>query len=467
MAIVDKYGRPFTAPERSTGDSGRRNPYGYNLNAGGLMNPVTGLGTGLDKTEASFYYPTRFYYKSALQILCVQSWAAANFIDYPIDDMFIRWRNFESDDTNTVEAMVEAELKHDVRDALRRAMKAGRQYGTGLLVMMTNEAPLEIPLNIDQIRPGDLANLLVVDRYDCSVHQRDDDLFSPNYGKPIMYDIHPEYGGQRVRVHASRTLRFEGIVAPSDSGLTYYHKDWGVSRLTPVIKAITQDQALASAIAHLSQEASIPVLAVSNLRATLAGRGGNKEATAEQIGGDVNRLKSNHRLMMLDKEDEEFSRIAVQFGGLAHIMDRFNQRVAAAGRIPQTRWMGQPPVGMNATGDSDNRNYIMMVEAMRDEQLMSVLKTLDMVLAKDAGIKEAPEYKFQSLMEMSEKEIADVSKTKVEAASAAIASVIIDEDEAREALNGDPFFGELTGDAPEVEDPEPDLDDMPPNNPED
>ena len=96
---------------------------------GGYSNPLTGAGTGLDKTEGSFYLPTCFWYKSPLEILAVQSWAIRNYLDFIVDDMFIKWRNFESDTDGVVERFEEAEQKHNVTDKLSKAMRAARQYG--------------------------------------------------------------------------------------------------------------------------------------------------------------------------------------------------------------------------------------------------------------------------------------------------------------------------------------------------
>ena len=243
-------------------------------------------------------------------------------------------------------------------------------------------------------------------------------------------------------------LRFDGITAPSDSGFTIYSQDWGESKLIPVIISILEDQGLASSISHLSQEASIPVLAVSDLRATMAGQN-PKETSPEDIGRQVNQMKSNHRLLMLDKEQEEFTRVAVQFGGLANLLDRFGARVAAAAKIPRTRWLGASPIGLNSTGDSEMQNYVMMVEAERENQLPDQLEILDMIVARDAGLDEPPEYEWLSLLEMGDKDKAEVAKLKAEAVTAAINVNTMDEDDGRRVLDGDAIFGELPGPAPE------------------
>ena len=150
-------------------------------------------------------------------------------------------------------------------------------------------------------------------------------------------------------------------------------------------------------------------------------------------------------------------RIAVQFGGLADLMDKFPARIAAARKIPYTRFMGNPPKGMNATGESDQDNYILMMEANREAKMRDVLgMQLDPILARHAGLKEAPEYEWRSLLELSDRDVAEAAKLKAEALQIAVTGYWMDEDEAREAINGDPVFGELPGAAPEApEEPDP------------
>ena len=77
-----------------------------------------------------------------------------------------------------------------------------------------------------------------------------------------------------------------------------------------------------------------------------------------EIGEQINAGKSNWRLLMLDEPGrEEFRREAVAFAGLAEIMDMYPLRVSASRRIPDTKFLGRPPRGMNATGVSDEKNY--------------------------------------------------------------------------------------------------------------
>ena len=109
---------------------------------------------------------------------------------------------------------------------------------------------------------------------------------------------------------------------------------------------------------------------------------------------------------------------------------------------------------MNATGDSDTENYVKMAESERERLLADPLPVLDEVLARDAGIREVPDYSWPSLVDLSDLDVATAAKVRAEAVEKALTMGAIDEDEAREMLDGTPVFGPLEGPAPEPEEPE-------------
>ena len=433
------------------------------LGGGGLVQTKTGMGGAKDKGVGMSFVPKRYISRYPLEILYKQSWAAAKFIDIPIDDMMVRWRNWEAgDDEDAAYAMAEAESEAEVRTRIARAMKAGRLYGTGLLCMMTREDNLEMPLNVERIRKGDLANLLVLDRFSTSVIVRDDDLFSRTYGMPLIYELHPRRSGYsgfgNFRIHTSRVLRFDGIRSLGDDGSSIYEQDWGVSELVRALDAIFQEASTAQAIQHLVQEASIAILKVQGLGEVLANQDNPldpDERSAVQIAEQISEMKSIYRMALMDST-EDFDRVAVQFSGIAELLDRFFIRLAAMADIPATRFLGRSPVGMNATGESDLQNYGHHVAAMQVKFLTDPLRRIDEVLARHAGIQgEPPTYEWPELFNVDPKTQSEAVKNNVESLAAMIDKGVIDEDEAREALDGTPLFGELDGEAPGM--PEPDM----------
>ena len=142
---------------RSNANAGRTATYYGSLTQGGLVNNASGIGTSLDKSEASFFTPTRLYWRSPLEVLYNQSWACRNAIDIPVFDMFQKWRTCEDGDIEgSADQFAEEEERVRLRERLPKAVAGGSLTGTGMLILQTREAPPEEPLEVDRIRPGDL-----------------------------------------------------------------------------------------------------------------------------------------------------------------------------------------------------------------------------------------------------------------------------------------------------------------------
>lgn len=406
---------------------------------GGLVNPISGAGTDLDKNAFSFFSPTRVFSKNTYETMYVESWAAGKFVDIPIDDMFIRWREFTDMEEKTKKLVQKAEKEFLLRDKLSRSMKAARLYGTGLMIFITKEAKPERPLNISRMLPGDLLNILTVDRFDANVIGKNNNVFSKNYGKPEFYTINLRSAGS-ITVHHSRVIRFDGIKSTSDNSWDSYDDDWGVAPIIPVLTEIFQESNTSKGVSHLVNEASIPVQKVEGLEDILAGTG-DEMNLAERMA-ELTMLRSIYRTVFMDAEDS-FERHDVTFSGLPDVLDRNAIRLAAAANIPVTRFWGKSAVGLNATGEGDERNYALQVNSDQENKLRDPFDFTDRILIRHLGLTEPIEYRFPSILDMSDGDKADVLTKKSQAISSLVQSGTITEDEARKALDGDDIIGDL------------------------
>ena len=410
---------------------------------GGLRNKLSGLGGTGDKGAASYFVPTVIRNRYLLETFYNESWVCAKLINIPVDDMFVRVRQWQGEDENTVKMMEDLEDSLGVADALASAMKSGRLYGTGLLVIVTNEAMMNTPLVIENIKPGDLKSLLYFDRFNASVQMWNQNPMSPMFGQPEIYKIQSRLLNEQWEIHPSRVLRFDGKKPINVDGWSgAYERTWGVSEIIAAMTEIQHDSTFVNAIAHLSQEASIPVVKIQRFKEALAGMQGPDTPSVSEMGALFNQHKSLFRTLFLDKNDE-FERVAVSFAGMAEMMDRFPERVAAVAGIPKTRFLSSSPAGMNATGESDMKNYAVHVAAMRQRMLRVPLKKLDAIMAKHLGLPEPLMYEWPSLIDLSDEELANISKTKAETVGSLVDRRVIMENEARMMLSGDPLFGEL------------------------
>lgn len=415
----------------------KRDNYGQTTQ--GFMNPVSGAGTSLDKNSSSFFNPTVLYSKNFHETIYVESWAAKKFVDIPVDDMFVKWRQFSDMSESSKELVEAAENVYDIRGKLSNSLKGGTLYGTGLFIILTKEAMPEKPLIVERLQPGDLANILTVDRFDATALATNKNPFSLNYGLPEFYRINLRMGGT-FNVHHSRVIRFDGMKPTSDNSWQSYDEQWGVASLIPVITEIFQDSNVSKGVAHLVNEASIPVQKIDGFEDAISGTGG-EQSLADRMA-ETTLLRSIYRTVFMDSEDD-FSRHDVTFAGLPDVLDRNATRLAAAANIPATRFWNTSAVGMNATGEGDARNYALQVNSDQVNKLTAPLHKIDRVLERHLGLTEPITYEFVSILDASESEKTDIFLKKSQAIVPLVNSAIIDEDEARRILDGDQVVGDL------------------------
>lgn len=412
-----------------------------------LTNPVSGMGGISDKAAFNQFNLMRRPPQQELDNLYYQSWAARKLVDLPVDDMLRRWREWNSENLKMASAVSEVEERFEVRSLFVRTAKAARLYGSALLVLVDRQEDMNLPLNTSTWRPGRLSSLRSVGGYAYSIPRIDRNFLSPTYGMPEHYLLHEHYGAP-LKVHPSRVLRLWGVEPLSEYFSWHVGIRYGISVLQPVLATIFEDEAIVASAAHLVQETSIPILQIPGLREALAAAGpvDFDSVDASEYMNTLNANKGIYRTLLLD-QDEEFKRVDVSWTGLPDLMDRMSNRLAAAADIPTTRFEGRSPAGMNATGDSDMDNYVLMLEAERLRQWGGgKLRLLDEVLVAEAGFSLESDltYKWPPLRLVNPKEETQMVIQQVEAVVKALDYNLIDEEEARDLLTKQGFFSSLS-----------------------
>ena len=416
-----------------------------------VVNPVTGMGTDLDKSAHTGFQRISMTEQQA-ETIYQASWAAAKLIDIPVQDMLYRGRKWVDDaDKAWIKQLDKAWTKKKGWKRLKGTLTNARLHGTGMLIIVP-KGPLNQlahPWKPSEMQQGQLANLWVMNRWQADIWSRNYALNQEDFGEPYHYQISPRWvqGGQeQVIVHRSRIVRFDGREAPSTEGWdiasTYDEPDWGWSELLVALNEIHRYAATNAGIAQLVQEASIFTLKVDGFKEAMMGRSDPGEPSAEQLASTINSLKSLYRALILDREDEA-DRVHVSFGGLSEIQRLQAEILAAIADIPITRFLSTSPAGMNATGDSDARNYAIRVGALQ-KGLDDPVAILDEVLSRDAGIwrEDAPEWKWVPLVDLSPKDQAEIEKLQTETVMIAYKDGLVDEEEGRAALPEE-RFGQL------------------------
>lgn len=377
-----------------------------------LTNLVSRMGTGRDKAAHSTYGDVLV---DDIQIVNAYrgAWLPRKIVDIPALDSCRNWRNWQGKD-DQIEKIEAEEKRLNVRGKVLEARTKARLLGGAAILIGTGESDMLVPLDVERIKVGGLQYLTVFTRKDLSAGELERDPASEFYGKPTFYRVRGK-NGATVDVHPSRLAIFQGNSVPDEDHAQF--QGWGDSVLVAVMDAIKNADSTAANIASLVFEAKVDIIRVPNFMASI----GDEEYKRKIIDRYTlaNTSKGINGTLMLDKEEEYESKSA-SFAQLPDVLDRFLTIVSGAADIPATRLLGQSPAGLNSTGEADLRNYYDRVSAMQEIEMTPALFRLDECLIRSALGPRDPSiyYSWAPLWQMTDKERADIFKTKADAARA-------------------------------------------------
>ena len=90
-------------------------------------------------------------------------------------------------------------------------------------------------------------------------------------------------------------------------------------------------------------------------------------------------MKSINNILLLDST-ESYDTKTVALNGVKDLIWEYLRIIAAAVGIPATRFLSASPDGMNATGESDQNNYIDLLTGWQANQYSPRLEIIDSIL---------------------------------------------------------------------------------------
>ena len=313
--------------------------------------------------------------------LYYKEWTAQKIVDIPVQDTLRKdweYKGLDEIQTKTIERRLRKLL---FRRSLRQGLKLERLVGGAVVLMglkSANESDVATPLDLDTVRPGDLFYTNVFPRTRITVLEKDRNPLSPTYGKPEVYRVHG------YPVHVSRLLVFDGdpLVDNETSDLGFVnrsHDGFGVSVLSPIYDDIIRSVGSRQAAVHLIHRASILLILNDNQKSMMSTQGGEEalaklDAMADQI--------NMYQAAMIDGKNVKLDKWSAAFGSVPELMEKYLQIISAASDIPATRFLGQAPGGLNATGASDLENYYNNIDDKRENRLRPQLEKLMQVLIR-------------------------------------------------------------------------------------
>ena len=351
----------------------------------GYINSLAYLGEASELQKASEYQRhsiTGDFEK--LTTLYRENWIAKKIIDTPCEDMTRAWYTVSSAvEQDLLDDLAKLEEKHDVKREITNAIRWARLYGgaAALMVIKGQEDMLEEPLDYDSMMPGCFRGLLVVDRTDGLYPsiELEDDMDDPEFGYPKYYTVNLEKTGTQVaKVHHSRLLLFHGRMLPNQEEVSEDY--WGASELEHVYEELQKRDATSANIAQLVFQANVAALKMADYGEVI---GMGTEKQIQQVYNAVyaqNRIRNSFGMMIMGSDDA-YEQHPYSFAGIAEVYESFMLDMAGAAEIPATKLYGRAPQGMNATGESDLKNYYEMLAQLQERQLKPAITKLLPVMA--------------------------------------------------------------------------------------
>jgi len=327
------------------------------------MNTLTGVGAATGKAALSFS-PTDADFLSLVDLENLYNLdGIAARIAESVPSHALR----QGFSVSTSDTAVETKLRDQIAtlntvEMISRGWTWGRLYGGGGLYLGIDDgrAPDE---PVDEGNITALRWMVDVDRRDLYPMTWESDTNSPRFGQPDTYRL-SRMGGtasETITVHHTRIVRFEGVTPTRRRRLQL--QGWGESVLQRCYQELRGMRGAFAATGELIQEASQGVLKIKDLMDMMAS---DTDDTMRKRLALMDLSRSVARSLLLDADGESYERIEVgALTGVADILDRNVILLSGVSGIPVTVLMGQAPAGLNATGDSDIRNWYDTIAADR------------------------------------------------------------------------------------------------------
>lgn len=381
-----------------------QSPRSASLSAGGVANPQSRIGMmGYDAGASALPTPAYRLSVADQDTLYEDNGYARRLVDEVVDDALRKgWRVLVGEGEGEEDAKLRAldEQLH-LKARIEEAAKAGRRYGTAYLLMVFDEqtngikegkAALQLERAPKQVKA--IRNLVLLDPEECIPVLWDTDPRSPTYREPLVYHVMPSgeagmTGGGYV--HASRLLIFRGHrLSPKRRALNHYRD---LSVLQPAWQQIANLTQADSALATNLQDASMGVLKVAG-KAEL--ELGDQWAYTEGRLAEIAVSRSRARLLVLD-EGEDYSVVAHPQSGLSDQHTRLREGLSAVSGIPQTRYFGLAPGGLNADGESQASSWREQIASYQQGDLLPELERYYTYQQQALGRPEAHDWSIQFL----------------------------------------------------------------------
>lgn len=387
-----------------------------------------GIGTNNLSTDSSYGFNPISRIQTLMEWMYRGSWVVGRVVDSIAEDMTKNGVEFLGESSpDSISKLNRGFVKHTIWKRTSDALKWARLYGGAIAYLNIDGQNPTTPLRLDTIAPGQFKGIIVFDRWMVTPSLEDlvTDMSSPALGLPKFYTVVTAAAGYpRIQMHHSRCLRLVGVELPFWQRIS--ENMWGMSVLERLYDRLVAFDSGTQGASQLLYKAYLRTLQIPQLREIIAAGGPAYEAMLQQVAL-MRTMQSNEGMSIIDGEDK-FEGHQYSFAGIGDTLLQFAQQLCGAAETPYTRLFGQSPAGMDATGESDLRNYYDNVQQRQETQLRGFIDITSRVIARSEGIQLDPsfDFKFNPLWQITDNERAEIGERTTNSVLAAEGAGIID-----------------------------------------
>jgi len=384
----------------------------------GWENILTGIGTGTDKRTGNKITRKRTF-QNEVEALYDNDDLAKLAVNEVPDRGTSKWLTHKVDQEHggmkTVKKIMDEEKRLQIKKKVKKAWQWARLYGgSAIFISVDDGLNPSKPLNLNRI--SKVNSLTVLHRYELSNGRIDDDINSPNFGFPETYTLFNRTSSSVQEIHHSRIVRFDG--APLSEQEFKNNNYWNDSVLNILGDIIRDYNGAYAGVAHAMQDFDVSILKLKDLAEII---GADDDDLVVQRLKLMNMAKSVMGSVLIDAEEEDFETVSRQFANVDKVLEKMDQRLVMAMRMPHTVVLGNGSTGtLGAGGESENNNMNSLIDAQQDEVLEDPLNYIfDVVKAAKQGptsgkMIESHSWMFNPLSEPSQKEVVETRKLQSE-----------------------------------------------------
>jgi phage-related protein (TIGR01555 family) len=377
----------------------------------------------------------------------------------PKDDAEAEGQTEAGDKTEKIAQIMARFEELKVRELFKKAALLDAEFGRAQIYLNIDDADervrqLPLELTPESIEKGSLKSIACIEPY-----------WSTPYSWNSMYPERSDFYRPTSwyvtgrKTHTTRLLTFIGREVPDLLKPAYNFS--GISMIQLGELAVNMWLRTRKAVNDLINNFSIPVLH-TDLAATL-------EEGAPEGSGLLPRLqaftmtRNNQMVAAINKDTELLEFAEATLASLDKLQAQSQEHMAAVWHTPLIKLFGVVPTGLNATGEGEIQVWYDWINAQQISLYGPNLDILLKVVQLDlfGAIDDDLVVHWITLDEPTQKELSEIRKSDAEMDASNINAGIISPEEARDRLKSDPDSGytNLTGNAPEPEEPEmPDVD---------